>query len=118
MSTDHDLIFNVIYVTGMAALAALNISWVYRAYRNCMKHIDERASVAIVRQDLANITFGALLAAAWGVIVGMIIAAAFDRQHRWIEATLLTGMVVFIGALAVRPLRQLVQRLPDEPQVS
>jgi hypothetical protein len=117
MSTDRDLIINVIYMTGMVASAAGNIWLVYRGYRKCMKHIDGRASATVVRRDLANITFGAMLAAAWGVFVGMGIAAV-DAEHRWIEATLLICMLVFIGALAVRPLRQLVQRQPDEPQAS
>lgn len=117
MSTDHDLIFNVIFMIGMAASAAVNIWYVYRTYQIGIKHIDERASIAIVRQDLANVTFGAMLVAAGGVFVGMAIAT-LDREHRWIEATVLTCMMVFTGALAVRPLRQLTQRLPDEPQVS
>lgn len=113
MMTDRDLIFDVIYKSVMTLVGAANIWLVYRDYRRCMLHVEDRESPAVVRRDIANITFGAMLAAAWGVFIGMSISSV-DRDHRWIEVALLTCVLAFIGILTVRPLRQL-HRLPDGP---
>lgn len=117
MPTDLDLIFNVIYMTGTTLLGGVNIWFVYRGYRRCMKHLEARESPAVVRQDIANLTFGAMLASAWGVLVGMSISS-IGPEHKWIEATLLICVLIFTSILSVRPLRQLVRRLPDGPQIS
>jgi hypothetical protein len=71
MSTDCDLIFDVVFMTGMTIVAGANFWLLYRGYRRCMKHLEDLESPALVRQDIANITFDAMMAVAWGIFVGL-----------------------------------------------
>jgi hypothetical protein len=71
----RDLI-DVIYTAGMCAAGGVNIWLVRRAYRRCIQHVESRASLAVLRKDIADITFGAMLAAGWGVLLGMTLAGS------------------------------------------
>ena len=82
-----------------------------------MKHLDDCESPATVKKDIANLTFDALYAIAWGVFAGFSIAGV-AKDLKWIAAALLTCMIGFIGLLCVRPLRQLTQRSSARRQAS
>ena len=112
-----DMAFTIGYSIVMAITGAANIWLVARAYRRCIQHLDDCKSNEVLRQDLANITFGALMAVAWGVLVGVSIGG-IAREFRWVEAALLFFVLGVIGILAVRPFKQLLHRLPDDPQPS
>jgi hypothetical protein len=109
MSSESDLIFDGIYVAGMSLVAGMNIWAVYSKYRQCVKHLEERANPAVLRQDIADITFAAMIAIAWAVLSGVSIGAV-TKELKWTAAGLLTGMFGVLGLLSAPSLRRLVQR--------
>lgn len=117
MPMDCDLIIDVIYMVGMSLVAAANFWIVYNKYRQCLKHLEDCESPATVKNDIANLTFDAMYAIAWGVFAGISIAGV-AKDLKWIAAALLTCLIGFIGLLSVRPLRQLTQRSHARRQAS
>ena len=109
MATDHDGVLGIVYIVGMMIVAGLNTCAIYNKYRRCMKHLEEGASATVMRKDVADLTFDALIAVVWGVSLGMSIASG-ARDLRWVQAALLASVIGFLGLLALRPARQLMQR--------
>ena len=109
MANDFDVLFDVIFASAMSLSGGLAIWLVYSGYRRCMRHLEAGANVAVMRKDIANLTFDALLAIGWAVLLGTIMAN-IARELRWLAAALLILMFVTLGFLCVRPLQKLAQR--------
>jgi hypothetical protein len=109
MPTDSDVLFDVIFVSAMSLSGGFSIWFVYRGYRRCMTHLEAGENAAVMRKDIANLTFDALLAIGWAVVLGTIIAN-IARELRWLQIAILILVFVILGFLCVRPFQKLAER--------
>jgi hypothetical protein len=109
MLTDRVVILSVLIAAVMSVVLGASTWFVYFRYRQCMKHLDTRESPAVVRQDIASITFDAMMTIAWGILTGAAIGS-LAKEVRWIEIALMTCALGSVGFFSVQPLRHLVLR--------
>ena len=109
MANDFDVLFDVIFASAMSLSGGLAIWFVYSGYRRCMRHLEAGENVAVMRKDIANLTFDALLAIGWAVVLGTIIAN-IARELRWLQIAILILVFVILGFLCVRPFQKLAER--------